>query len=344
MSYKKFQVYFFVSVLIISAAFTLVVFRSYLTLLAFGGVLAIIARPLYRYLFRHLKSETAASFLCVIIISLTVLLPSAYFFAALSAELVDLFTNIKGYFDLVTLDQVLRRVLPLSLQANIPEVINEILGVLRGVVGQLSANLISLFSNLVNIFIGFIIIMIMVYYLLKDGTKIKKELLLMSPLGDEHDELVLQKVILAVRAVMNGVLIVGLIKGILAGLSFWIFGVPAPMFWGTMTGLASFLPIFGSALITVPMIVYLFLTGHMGAAIGLTVISLTIIGTIDNLLQPKLVESVTRIHPLLILLSILGGFEFYGFTGFILGPLTLAVTMALLDIYKKEFKNYVERV
>jgi predicted PurR-regulated permease PerM len=114
------------------------------------------------------------------------------------------------------------------------------------------------------------------------------------------------------------------------------------MFWGTMTGLASFLPIFGSALITVPMVIYLFMTGHIGAAIGLGVVGLAIIGTIDNLLQPILVESVTRIHPLLILLSILGGFQFYGFTGFILGPLTLAVTMALLDIYKREFKNYAE--
>jgi predicted PurR-regulated permease PerM len=342
MSYKKFQAYFFITVLIISGAMTLLVFRSYLTLLAFGGVLAIITRPLYRYLYRHIKSETAASFLSIIVVSLTILLPSAYFFAALSAELVDLFGNIKGYFDLVTFDQFLHKILPAALQTHIPEVMNEVLGVLRTVVGKLSSNLIDLFSNLVNIFIGFVIILIMVYYLLKDGTRIKKELLLLSPLGDEHDELVLQKVILAVRAVMNGVLIVGLIKGILAGLSFWIFGVPAPMFWGTMTGLASFLPIFGSALITVPMVIYLFMTGHVGAAIGLGVVGLAIIGTIDNLLQPILVESVTRIHPLLILLSILGGFQFYGFTGFILGPLTLAVTMALLDIYKREFKSYAE--
>jgi len=343
MSYKRFQVYFFVTILVASVLMTALVFRPYLTLLAFGGVLAIVSRPLFRYLHHYLRSDTAAAFLTVVVVSMTVILPTVYFFAALSAELVGLFSNVKGYFDLTTMEQLLRRSLPANLQDQIPTVINEGLGLLRTIAGKLSSNLVELFSNLFGVLLGFIIVLIMVYYLLKDGAKIKNELLLLSPLGDEHDELVLQKVVIAVRAVMNGVLVVGLVKGILAGLSFWVFGVPTPLFWGTMTGMASFLPIFGSALITVPAVAYLFLTGHFGAAIALGAVALAVIGTIDNFLQPKLVESKTKIHPLLILLSILGGFQFYGFAGFILGPLTLAVTMALVDIYKKEFKVYVER-
>jgi len=70
----------------------------------------------------------------------------------------------------------------------------------------------------------------------------------------------------------------------------------------------------------------------------------TLIGTIDNFIQPIIVQSKTKIHPLLVLLSILGGFKFYGVAGFILGPLTLAVTMALLDIYKRDFKHYIQNV
>jgi len=96
--------------------------------------------------------------------------------------------------------------------------------------------------------------------------------------------------------------------------------------------------------VTVPAIIYLLLIGKIGSAIGLSIVSFGIIGTIDNFLQPKLVEQKTNIHPLLILLSILGGLQFYGFAGFILGPLTLAVTMALIDIYKKEFRGYLEKV
>jgi len=344
MSYKKVQVYFFITILIISAVLTLLVFRPYFTLLAFGGVLAILAAPIYRYLLKLFKNATAASFLTVLVVVVAVLIPLVFFTAALTTEVIGLFTDAKSYFDTVSITQFLQANLPVSFHDQIPTVLDESVGVLRTIVEFLSTNLIALFSNLFAIFFGTLVALIALYYLLKDGGRVKKELLALSPLGDEYDELVFRRIIIAVQAVMGGVLVIGVIKGILAALFFWIFGVPAPLFWGTMTGLASFLPIVGSSLITVPAVLYLFLTGDYANAVGLLITSIALIGTIDNFLQPKLVESRTKIHPLLILLSILGGLEFYGFSGFILGPLTLAVTMALIDIYKKEFRNYVERV
>ena len=343
MSYKKFQIYFFIALLVASLILNFLIFRPYLALLAFGGSLAIVARPFYLYLRRLLKSDTAAAFLSVIVITLTIVLPTVYFLAALTGELVSIFNNLRGAFEVDALRHYLERVLPANLHAQIPSILDQSLNVLGAVVERLSTGLIKLFSNLLGVFFGFIVILISLYYLLKDGEKIKSALLAASPLGDEHDELVLGRVTTAVRAVMNGVLIIGLIKGVLAGLAFWAFGIPAPIFWGMMTGMASFLPIFGSAFITIPAVVYLLLAGHLGAAIGLAIVSFVIIGTIDNFLQPKLVESRTKIHPLLILLAILGGLEFFGFAGFILGPLALAVSIALADIYKKEFRNLVER-
>lgn len=342
MNNHKLQTYFFLSVLGASALITLLVFWPYLTLLMFGGVLAVISYPFYKYLLKWLKSPTAAAFLTVLLVSLVVVIPSVYFFAALSLELGNLFTGVSNFFDPSALTKLLERYLPAALQSQIPAVLTESLTVLRGIVGRFSTGLIGLFSNLVGLFFAFIVILICVYYLLKDGSKIKRELLVLSPLGDEYDELVFQKVIIAIQAVMNGVLVMGLIKGVLAAVAFLIFGIPAPLFWGAMTGLASFLPIFGSGLITVPAVIYLLISGRIGAAIGLAIVSVVLIGAIDNFLQPKLVESKTRIHPLLILLSILGGMQFYGFSGFILGPLTLAVMMALLDIYKKDFRKMLE--
>jgi predicted PurR-regulated permease PerM len=341
MSTQRFQSYFFIAVLVLSGLLTLLVFRSYLPLLAFGGALAVVARPLYAYLLKLIRSEIAAAFLTVIVVALTVVLPLIYFLAALSGELISLFGHARGFFSADAVVAYLERILPSGLHIQIPEIINQSLSVLRAVVEGLSSNLFEFFSNILGMFLAFVIILIFVYYLLKDGARIKAEFLALSPLGDDYDEMVLSRVIIAVRAVVNGVLVIGLIKGVLAGVFFWIFGVPAPFFWGTMTGAASFLPIFGSSLVTVPTIVYLVISGHYGAAIGLTLVSLLLIGTVDNFHQPKLVESKTNIHPLLILLSILGGLQFFGFAGFILGPLTLATTMALLDIYKKDFRGHL---
>ena len=342
MSYKKFQVYFFLIFLALSLALTLMVFWPYLTLLAFGGVLAIISRPIYHRLYRILKSDTASAFLTIILIATAVLLPLAFFIASLSTELLGLFSNIKGHIDSETLSRLLRTVLPPTMHAQIPAMLDEGMRIVQSIAEALSKNLFKFFSNLVNVFVGLVVVVISAYYLLKDGARVKTSLKALSPLGDEHDELVFTRIITAVSAVMNGILIVSILKGMLTGIFFWIFGVPAPLFWGTMTGFAAFIPIFGSAIVLVPAIAYLFFAGHLSAAIGLTVVAGAVIGTVDNFLQPKLVQSKTNIHPLLVLLSILGGFEFYGFSGFILGPLTLAVLMALVDIYKKEFRHYLE--
>lgn len=343
MSYRKFQVYFFVTLLVLSATMTLLVFRSYLTLLAFGGVLAVLARTPYMYLKKKLKSETAAAFTVVLGIGLVMLIPVAFFLATLSAELISLVASSKDMFGAEQMNDFLLRVLPVSFHDQIPAVMDESLKLVRTVVEAMSTNLFNILSNLFGMFFGFIVILISTYYLLKDGGKVKKELLVLSPLGDDQDELVFKRVFTAVEAVMGGVLVMSLLKGVLAGISFWVFGIPAPLFWGTMTGFASFIPLVGSALITIPAVIYLFIIGEVGAAVGLMIFAVAVIGTVDNFLQPKLVQSRTKIHPLLILLSILGGLQFYGFSGFILGPLTLAVTMALIDIYKREFRNFIER-
>lgn len=344
MSYKKFQAYFFISVLAASILLTVVIFRPYLTLLAFGGVLAIICMPVYRRLLAVFRSDVAAAFLTMLGVAMLILLPLAFFLAALAEELLSAVPGVRGAFDADAVSAFLASRLPEALHAQIPVYLNEAARVLRAVVEALSKNVLSFFSNIFGVVFGFMVVLISLYYLLKDGHKVKQELLMLSPLSDQNDELVFQRIATAVRAVMGGVVIMAVIKGVLAGLAFWAFGIPAPLFWGTMTGLAAVVPLVGTSIVTAPAIAYLFLIGETGAAIGLLAVSIVIIGAIDNFLQPKLVQTKTNIHPLLILLSIIGGLEFYGFSGFVLGPLTLAVTMALIDIYKKEFRTYVDRV
>jgi predicted PurR-regulated permease PerM len=175
------------------------------------------------------------------------------------------------------------------------------------------------------------------YYLLKDGHKIKGELLRLSPLNDDRDELVFRNVVTTIRAVVIGMLFIGLLKGVLSGIGYWVTGVPAPFFWGVMTGLAFFIPIIGSGLVMVPAIIYLAVGGHWGAAIGLGLFSVLVVGAIDNFVQPQFIGGRAKIHPLLILLALLGGLEFFGFVGLILGPVVLAVSLALIRIYKDDY-------
>ena len=106
-----------------------------------------------------------------------------------------------------------------------------------------------------------------------------------------------------------------------------------------MTGLAFFIPMIGSGLVMIPISIYLAISGHWIAAIALALFAALIVGTVDNFIQPRFIGSRARIHPLLILLALLGGIEFFGFSGIILGPLVLAVTLALVDIYKSDYST-----
>jgi len=342
MNYRKFQIVFFLVIMLSSLILTLLVFRSYLVLLAFGGVLAILFRPLFRFIHRFLKSDGLSAFLTVIAMAVAVLLPLTFFFLALYGELVGAVSSAKGYLNTAWVMQFLQQHLPPSVYSQVPPIMDPASKIVGQIGSTISSGLISFFSDLAGAIIGTIVIMIVVYYLLKDGDKMKRKLIHLSPLDDGNDELVLKKVIVAVRAVMGGILVVGALKAVVAGISLAATGVPAPIFWGSMTGLASMLPIFGTAIILVPAVAYLLLTGHIAAGIVLAVIAVGVVNPIDNILQPILVQSQTNIHPLLILMSILGGLKFYGFSGFILGPLTLAVTMALLDIYERDFRKYLQ--
>lgn len=342
MSYRKFQTYFFVGLLLASALLTLAVFRSYLVLLAFGGVFAIASRPLYKRFHKWFDSDTASAFLTVIVAATVVVLPMVLFAAGLTVEISNLLGGLKTHLSPDVFANALERYLPPQLRDQVPALMEEGSVFLRNLAQSISANLLALFSNALLVIFNFLIILISAYYLLKDGAAVKRQLLAISPLGDDHDDQVFRRVVTAVRAVITGTLIVGLVKGVVSALLFWVLGVPSPLFWGAMTGFASFIPMVGSSLITVPATIYLLAVGSYTQAVILGILSVAVIGTVDNFLQTFLVGSKTNIHPLLVLLSILGGLQFYGFAGFILGPLTLAVTMALLEIYEKDFRPWID--
>ena len=112
-----------------------------------------------------------------------------------------------------------------------------------------------------------------------------------------------------------------------------IFAVPSPALWGMVAVVASLIPAIGAGVIILPAAIYLFIASGPIFGLGILLWGALIVGLIDNLLRPKLIERGIHIHPLLILFSVLGGIGFFGVTGFLLGPLILSLLFALLDIY-----------
>ncbi|KKR31724.1 MAG: hypothetical protein A2860_01145 [Candidatus Levybacteria bacterium RIFCSPHIGHO2_01_FULL_37_33] len=200
-----------------------------------------------------------------------------------------------------------------------------------------------LFAGFAKVIISIFIFLFALYYLFKDGHKLKKTVIALSPLQDIHDETIFNKIAIAINSVVRGNLTIAVIQGILTAVGFTIFGVPNPFLWGSVAAISALVPSIGTALVLLPAILFLYFSGETFSALGLFLWGMMAVGLIDNFLGPKLVERGMRLHPFLILLSIFGGISFFGPLGFLLGPLVLSLLFALLEIYSAISKEHEGR-
>lgn len=199
--------------------------------------------------------------------------------------------------------------------------------------GGIVQNLGAFFSSVVRGAFMMFIFLVSLYFMLKDGGKLESYIIELSPLRDKDDEFIVQRLKLAVAAVVKGSLSVGIIQGLLTGLGFAIFGMPNPVLWGSVAAVAALVPGIGTALVLLPAILYLFFSGHTGASIGLAIWGATAVGLIDNFLGPKIIGKGIQLHPLAAFFAVVGGLAFFGPMGFLLGPLAVSLCLALIEIY-----------
>lgn len=331
----------FLAFLVGTLVLTYFVFRPYLAVVVLGTILAILFRPVYNKLLRLFRGHESLAALVVAILALVVLaVPLALFVTVVSREIVGTYRFFADY----DLSGALTK-----LQMWIQDffgVDTELASIdfeeyIRSVFGFLVANILGIFSNIADFLLKIIIFIMTLFYLLRDGRKLKEYLVLLSPMSDRYDEEVMKRLVASVKSIIGGNIVIAIIQGALAIVGFSIFGVPDPVIWGSLAALASLIPMVGTSLITIPSIIYLALSGQIGLAVGLLIWASVVIGLVDNLLAPKIIGRGIKVNSLLVLLSIFGGIAFFGPLGFLFGPLVLSLFLSFLGIYQKEFRDYI---
>lgn len=312
------------------------VFRPFLYALIMAVVFATVFRPIHRRVLRLVRDQrSVAAMITTVIVLIIVILPLAGFGMVIFSQVSDLYTLLVvhgGASDLSrTIGTELQR---FNTYSPVPIIISgDIAPYVRQGLNWLVQNIGPLFANVAQILLEIFIFLFALFYLFKDGHRVKKAAIALSPLQDIHDELIFTKLSAAMNAVMRGNLLVSVILGIVVAIGFAIFGVPNAVLWGSVAVIASLIPGIGTILVVFPGILYLFFNGQTGSAIGLFLWSITIVALVDNVLRAKLAGKGTRLHPFIVLLSILGAIGFFGPIGFLLGPLVLSLLFALVEIY-----------
>ncbi len=155
------------------------------------------------------------------------------------------------------------------------------------------------------------------------------------PLTEKEADRVFVQVSDTIHATVFGTVLVALAQGILGGLIFWWLGLPGPLLWGLVMGLLAIVPLLGAFVVWGPVALFQLLQGNWGTALILTVWGTIVIGLIDNFLYPILVGRRLRLHTLPVFFAIVGGVMFFGAAGLVLGPVILALTLALVDIWQR---------
>jgi predicted PurR-regulated permease PerM len=203
----------------------------------------------------------------------------------------------------------------------------------------------ALVSNLGSLFFHFGIMIFVLFYLLRDGKVWLARFLHLFPLTKSQESILINRLRIVGRVALIGSLLTAMAQGIIGGIGlWWIAGVP-PLFGGSLMAAASFIPLVGTSLVWLPVVIYLFIIQKIRLAIFLLVYCVAILSSIDNFLRPYLIQRQKGVSmsPLLVFLAILGGIRVFGLFGVIYGPLIFGLLSSLLYLYEVEFSSFLNR-
>lgn len=194
------------------------------------------------------------------------------------------------------------------------------------------------FTSISTAILHFILVIFIMYFLFTQGPKLLDTVRELIPLDAQNTEELIREVGNMTRATVVSTLLIGILEGVYGGLIFVIFGIPSPALWAIIIAIVSMIPLIGSNLIIVPAGILELLSGQYAAGVIIILLGLGGIAVSQNILKPKLLGGRSGLHPLIVLLSTLGGIAWLGLIGFLVGPMVAALFIVIWRQFAKKYK------
>jgi predicted PurR-regulated permease PerM len=336
------------SVIVVSLLFAWMI-RAFLMALLVAALASAILRPVYRWLTGALGGRPVlASVLMVVGTLLLVVGPLTTFLGLVVGQAVEITQSVTPW-----VEENLRN--PEQLRSQLERIpgfdrVETLLPEREKLVGAVSEVIRSTGGILINgvaaagkltarFFLQLFIFLYAMFFFLLQGKEILERILYYAPLDRDDEEELVGRFVSVTKATLKGSLVIGGLQGLLAGLAFWAAGIQGAAFWGTVMMVLSVIPGLGAPLIWIPAVIWLFARGDTLSAALVTAWCAGVVGSIDNLLRPRLVGSDAKMSDLLILLSTLGGISLFGAVGFVVGPIVAAVFVTIWEVYGRFFAS-----
>lgn len=349
--------YFLIGILLL-LLFALIMFASpFIGTLIIAGIIVKGVYPVHKMLHSRLHvPSTVSTLISLVLVAILILTPLTLLFFLVANEATDAYAVITLKInELVSKDVSL---IPSLLQKSFikewvdkigvyaPISATDVISVSKDFIGKITTVIIgqttNILKNLSLFLIHIIIFLLSMFYFLRDGDKLVNYLKSIMPLSRKYKNELVKKLSDLSRGIIYGIFGTAIVQGFLVGLGFTIVGVENVIFWGAIAALFSPLPYIGTAIIWLPVVIALGVGGHWISAVFLLVWGIGMVGMSDNIVKPYLIGSSAALHPLAVLLVLLGGAFAFGIKGLIFGPFILTLALSFLHIYYLEYKVVLE--
>ena len=325
----------------------------FFTPLVWAAILALTFYPLTFWLTAVLRGRRAvASALLVVTVIAVVVLPSIYLGSLVVTQTSAAYDRVQqmardGELSRIVEDVrnsppglfVQRLTAPLRDKVQVDPA-SLVVGATNLVSQKIAGQATALAKNLLFTIVDFVLMLVALFFFFRDGERIAARIRELLPMQPAHKQVLFHRLYDTLTAVVQGMVLTAVAQGLLAGIGYWLIAdLSFSLFLGFFTGLASFVPLAGPALIWGAVAIYLASIGEIGRAIGMAVWGGTLVSTVDNVIKTLVIGGRARLPTLLLLFALLGGLQVYGFLGVFMAPVILATLLAFTDIYRELYAS-----
>lgn len=302
--------------------------------LVWALTLAVLLAPVERALRAKLKAPNVTVSLTLMLAAFMVVTPVILVSGALINEIIENANSLNAMLSAENWSDLARRhpaLSPAILWAANNLDMQQLLQSLTARLAEWSATFVrGSISSVVTLLLTFYFL----FYLLRDQARALAALERMMPLSHVEFRTLVDRIVQTIIASVYGTAAVAALQGFLGGLMFWWLDLPSPVFWGVIMGLLAIVPFLGAFIVWVPASIALALDGQLLSAVVLAVWGTVVVGLIDNIIYPILVGRRLALHSMLSFIAIIGGLVLFGPHGVVLGPIIVAGSRTLLEIWR----------
>lgn len=358
-SANGFQRYFLIAVLVILLLLLVTFISPFGIDLLIAGIMVAAVYPVHRWILKKIPfSRSLSALVSMILIIVIILLPFTLFGFFVAEQAADAYVVVSDRINIIVEASEAGRtskileMIPFSDKIEralkyLPISTADVLQTARDAVGVVSSFLLSKTTNLLKhlslFLVHLMVFLLSLFYFLREGDRLVLYIRSLLPMSKKYRQELFTKLSNLSYGIIYGIFGAAILQGFLVGFGFSVAGISNAAFWGAIAALFSPVPYIGTAIVWVPAVVLLTISGQYIIALPLLAWCAFIVGMADNVIKPYIIGSSAHLHPLATLLVLLGGTFVFGLKGLLFGPLVLTLALAFLHIYKLEYKAILEK-